>query len=58
MLDFIRPGRPIENAIIENFNDRLRVNTNWFVSLRDAQIVIEDWRREYNKARPHSALGN
>ena len=58
-LSFIRPGKPIENAYIESFNGRFRdecLNTNWFISLKHARNVIEDWRRDYNKARPHSSL--
>lgn len=43
-LDFIRPGRPVENGYIESFNGRLRdecLNTNWFLSLDDARRKIE-----------------
>ena len=61
VLDFIKPGRPVENAFIESFNGRLRdecLNAHWFVSLREAQTVIETWRRDYNETRPHSSLGN
>ena len=59
-LDFIRPGKPVENAFIESFNGRLRqecLNTNWFASLSEARSTIETWRRQYNTWRPHSALG-
>jgi len=58
-LDFIRPGKPVENAFIESFNGRFRqecLNGNWFVNLDDARVTIEDWRRYYNGQRPHSAL--
>ena len=58
-LNFIRPGKPIENAYAESFNGRLRdecLNTNWFISLKHAREVIEEWRRDYNEVRPHSAL--
>jgi len=58
-LNFIRPGKPIENAYIESFNGRLRdecLNTNWFISLKHAREIIEDWRRDYNELRPHSSL--
>ncbi len=58
-LQFIRPGKPVENAYIESFNGRLRdecLNQSWFVNLTDAQRTIEAWRLEYNGARPHSAL--
>ncbi len=59
-LSFIRPGKPVENAFAESFNGRLRdecLNTNWFLSLRHAREVIEDWRKDYNTVRPHSSLG-
>ena len=58
-LNFIRPGKPIENAFAESFNGRLRdecLNTNWFISLKHAREIIEDWRRDYNEVRPHSSL--
>ena len=60
-LDFIRPGKPVENAFIESFNGRLRdecLNTQVFASLEDAQATLESWRVDYNLHRPHSALGN
>ncbi len=59
-LNFIRPGKPIENAFVESFNGRFRdecLNTNWFMNLKHAREVIEDWRKDYNAIRPHSALG-
>jgi len=60
-LDFIRPGKPVENAFIESFNGKLRdecLNTNAFLSLDDARQKVEAWRRDYNACRPHSAIGN
>lgn len=60
-LDFIRPGKPNENAFIESFNGKLRdecLNENWFVSLEEARRTIEEWRIDYNENRPHSSLGN
>ncbi len=60
-LDFIRPGRPVENGHIESFNGKLRnkcLSANWFLNLDDARTKIEDWRQEYNYERPHSALSN
>ena len=60
-LDFIRPGKPVENAFIESFNGRLRdecLNTQVFASLEDARQKLEAWRVDYNLYRPHSALGN
>jgi putative transposase len=58
-LNFIRPGKPIDNAYIESFNGRFRdecLNTNWFISLKHARDIIEDWRQDYNEVRPHSSL--
>jgi putative transposase len=60
-LDFIRPGRPVENAFIEAFNGRLRdecLNLHQFTSLDDAKAKIEAWRIDYNCHRPHSSLGH
>ena len=60
-LDFIRPGKPIENAHIESFNGRLRdecLNVHQFVSLDDARQKIEGWRVDYNDHRPHGSLGH
>lgn len=59
-LNFIRPGKPTENAYVESFNGRLRdecLNENWFTSLREAQVKIESWRQDYNRQRPHRSLG-
>ena len=58
-LDFSRPGKPTDNPFIESFNGSLRdecLNTNWFMSLQDAQEKIETWRQDYNHFRPHSSL--
>jgi len=60
-LQFIRPGKPVENAYVESFNGRLRdecLNENWFATLDDARVTIERWRQEYNAGRPHSSLGD
>ena len=60
-LDFIRPGKPVENGYIESFNGRLRdecLNVSLFFSLEDARQKLEAWRQDYNLARPHSALGD
>ena len=59
-LQFIEPGKPIQKAFIESFNSRLReecLNEQVFTSLDDARRKIEQWRNEYNRARPHSSLG-
>jgi putative transposase len=61
VLDFIRPGKPVENAFVESFNGKFRdecLNEHWFLSIQDAQQTIEAWRREYNEYRPHSSLGH
>lgn len=60
-LDFSRPGKPTDNAFIESFNSRFRqecLNASWFLNLNDARLKTESWRRDYNTARPHSAIGN
>ncbi len=60
-LDFIRPGKPTENAHIESFNGRPRdecLNVNEFVSIEDARQRIEIWREDYNHHRAHSSLGH
>jgi putative transposase len=56
----IAPGGPWENGYVESFNARLRdelLDGEIFYSLREAQIVIESWRRHYNHVRPHASLG-
>jgi putative transposase len=60
-LDFITPGKPVENAYIESFNGKFRdecLNQHWFVSLADARFHIERFRIDYNEVRPHSSLEN
>lgn len=57
---YITPGSPWENGYIESFNGRLRdelLNGELFYTLKEAQIIIEKWRKEYNTIRPHSSLG-
>jgi putative transposase len=58
--DYIQPGKPYQNGTIESFNGKLRdecLNENLFLSIRDAERIIENWRVEYNESRPHSSLG-
>ena len=58
-LDFIRPGKPVENAYIESFNGKLRhecLNQDYFNNLEEARNKIEGWRIWYNEFRPHSSL--
>jgi putative transposase len=60
ILDFSRPGKPTDNAFIESFNARVRIeclNQHWFLDLDDARTKIELWRQDYNDVRPHSAIG-
>jgi putative transposase len=59
-LRFIRPGKPIENAYVESFNGKFRdecLNEHWFLSVAEAQQIIEAWREDYNTVRPHRSLG-
>jgi len=59
-LDFSRPGKPTDNAFIESFNGKLRtecLDQHWFLSLQEAQTTVENWRKEYNTDRLHTALG-
>ncbi len=61
MDDFIRPGKPVENGMIESFNGRLRdacLNTNVFTSIDDARRTLEAWWHDYNEHRPHRSLGH
>ena len=60
LVAYIAAGCAWGNGYIESFNARLRdelLNGEIFYSLREAQIIIEQWRRHYNTRRPHSALG-
>ena len=57
---FIERGSPWENGYIESFNGKLRdelLNREVFTTLAEAKVLIEQWRKEYNQVRPHSALG-
>jgi putative transposase len=57
---YITPGSPWENGYVESFNAQIRdelLNGEIFYTLKEAQIMIEDWRRHYNTIRPHGALG-
>jgi len=56
----IEPGSPWENGYCESFNARFRdelLDGETFYSLKEAQILIEQWRKHYNTKRPNSALG-
>ena len=57
---YITPGSPWENGYCESFNARFRdelLNGEIFYTLKEAKIIIEQWRKHYNRKRPHSALG-
>ena len=59
-IEYIQPGKPIQNAFIESFNSRFRdecLNEELFHDLEDAKKKIEKWRRYYNEERPHSSIG-
>jgi putative transposase len=57
---YIEPGSPWENGYIESFNGKLRdeiLDREVFYSVKEAKVIVEDWRLEYNNHRPHSGLG-
>jgi transposase InsO family protein len=57
---YIEPGSPWENGYNESFNGKLRdelLNGEIFYTLKEAKVLIEQWRKHYNTIRPHSALG-
>ena len=57
---YIEPGSPWQNGYIESFHSRFRdecLNREWLLNLREARVVIEDWRQHYNTERPHSRRG-
>lgn len=59
-LQFIRPGKPVENAYVESFNGKFRnecLNSHWFRTLTEAQHEIACWHVAYNEVRPHKNLG-
>jgi putative transposase len=56
---YIEPGAPWQNGYVESFNGKLRdelLNLESFDSLFEAQVLIEDWRQDYNHYRPHQSL--
>jgi putative transposase len=60
-LDFIRPGKPVENGMIESFNGRLRdecLNAHEFASLDEVRTILGEWQDDYNHRRPHGSLGH
>ena len=60
-LHVIQPEKPVQNAFIERVNGKFRdecLNEHWFLTLQEAQVVIEIWRQEHNEEQTHSAIGN
>jgi transposase InsO family protein len=56
-VEFIRPGKPVDNTHIDSFNGSLRdecLNSKWFENLHDARKALQAWRRDDNELRPHS----
>jgi transposase InsO family protein len=59
-VNYIEPGSPWENGHVESFHGKLRdgcLNRETFGNLLEARVLVEEWRRQYNEERPHSALG-
>jgi len=59
-LEFIQPGKPVQNCFVESFNGRFRdecLNEHWFVSLDDARRIVWQWKEQYNEVREHGSLG-
>lgn len=59
-INFIQPGKPVQNCYVESFNGRMRdecLNQNWFTDLEDARRTIMAWTEEYNEEREHGPLG-
>lgn len=57
---YIEPRSPWQNPYIESFNGKVRdelLDVEEFACLAEARVVIEDWRQDYNRHRPHSSLG-
>lgn len=58
-LEFIQPGKPIQNALIESYNGRMRdelLNTCWWRTVEEARAAITAYRVDYNQVRPHGSL--
>ena len=58
-MDYIAPGKPMQNGFVESFNSRLRdecLNEHLFANLNEARQIIEEWRIDYNTKRPHSSF--
>jgi putative transposase len=58
-MDFSRPGKPTDNPYVESFNGKFRdkyLSANWFLSLGQAQQIVDRLKYEFNQERPHSSL--
>lgn len=61
MLEFIQPGKPMQNPFVESYNGRMRdelLNQHWWRTVAEARTAIEAHREDYNQVRPHSSLGD
>jgi putative transposase len=61
VLDFIQPGKPIQNAVMESYNGRMRdelLNVHWWRNIAEARDAIDAYREDFNEVRPHTALGH
>jgi putative transposase len=60
VLEFIQPGKPVQNAYVESFNGKMRdecLNVHWFGDVEEERDIINAWREDYTHVRPHSSLG-
>lgn len=60
-LEFIQPGKPVQNAVMESYNGRMRdelLNQHWWRSIAEARDAVDAHRQDFNEVRPHSALDN
>ena len=61
VLDFIQPGKPIQNSVVESYNGRMRdelLNLHWWRTIAEAREAIDAYRQDFNEVRPHSGLGH
>ena len=57
---YIAPGSPWQNGYVESFHDKFRrecLGREIFYTLTECRVVVNDWKRKYNQARPHRSLG-
>jgi putative transposase len=61
VLEFIQPGKPIQNAVMESYNSRMRdelLNQHWWRNIAEAREAVDAYRKDFNEVRPHTALEN